>query len=187
MPPQRSLPSPGEVVRISAQMQRSDALIRAAREPDLPGLVAIANHYITHTNAQFTTELQTIEGRRSWFEGYGRGRYRLLVAEGETGLLGCTYSSRYRPSAAFDTTVETSIYLNPDYRATGLGTRLYTALLDLLASEDVHLAVAGVAQPNPASNALHLKCGFQEVGTFREYARKRGVWISSTWFQKLIG
>lgn len=51
----------------------------------------------------------------------------------------------------------------------------------------MHLAVAGVAQPNAASNALHLKCGFEEVGTFGEYARKHGEWISSTWFQKLMG
>lgn len=160
--------------------------IRPARESDLAALVALANHYIEHTNALFTTELQTVEGRRSWFEGYGTGRYRLLVAEDETGLLGCAYSSRYRPTPAFETTVETSIYLQPHCRGAGLGARLYAALFDILATEEVHLAVAGIAQPNPASNALHLKCGFEEVGTFREYARKRGVWISSTWFQKPI-
>lgn len=167
-------------------MTPSPVSIRPARESDLPALVALANHYIEHTNALFTTELQTFEGRRSWFEGYGTGRYRLLVAEDETGLLGCTYSSRYRPTPAFDTTVETSIYLQPQCHGAGLGARLYAALFDILRMEEVHLAVAGVAQPNPASNALHRKCGFEEVGTFREYARKRGVWISSTWFQKLI-
>lgn len=166
----------------------NEITIRAARESDLPALVAIANHYIAHTNAQFTTELHTVEGRRSWFAGYGSGRYRLLVAEGSgAGILGCAYSSRYRPMPAFDTTVETSIYLQPNCRGSGVGFRLYSALLDLLALEDVHLAVAGVAQPNAASNALHLKCGFEEVGTFREYARKCGEWISSTWFQKLMG
>jgi phosphinothricin acetyltransferase len=165
----------------------NDIAIRAARESDLPALVAITNHYIAHTNAQFTTELQTVEGRKSWYAGHGSGRYRLLVAKGRTGILGCAYSSRYRPTPAFDTTVETSIYLQPDCRGSGVGFRLYSALLDILAAEDVHLAVAGVAQPNAASNALHRKCGFEEVGTFREYARKRGEWISSTWFQKLIG
>jgi hypothetical protein len=55
-------------------------------------------------------------------------------------------------------TVETSIYPQADRRGSGVGFRLYTALLDILAAEDVHLAVAGVAQPNAASNALHLKC-----------------------------
>ncbi|PZO00974.1 MAG: GNAT family N-acetyltransferase [Hyphomicrobiales bacterium] len=164
----------------------SDVAIRAARESDLLQIVALANHYILHTNAMFTTEPQTIEGRKLWFDGYGAGRYRLLVAEDATGLLGCAYSSRYRPTPAFDATVETSIYLQPDRRGAGLGARLYAALFDILRKEDVHLAVAGVAQPNAASNALHLKCGFEEVGTFREYARKGNVWISSTWFQKMV-
>ncbi|MGX1742140.1 N-acetyltransferase family protein [Bosea sp. NPDC055353] len=167
-------------------MKSSDISIRAARDSDLPALVALANHYIAHTHAMFTTELQTVEGRKAWFEAYGAGRYRLLVAEDAAGLVGCAYSSRYRPTPAFDTTVETSIYLQPDRRGAGLGTRLYAALFDLLRTEEVHLAVAGVAQPNAASNALHLKCGFEEVGTFRDYARKRDLWISSTWFQKLI-
>lgn len=168
-------------------MNSSDISIRAACESDLPALVALANHYIEHTHAMFTTELQTVEGRKPWFHGYGAGRYRLLVAEDETGILGCAYSSRYRPTPSFDATVETSIYLQPHCHGAGLGARLYAALFDILRSEDVHLAVAGIAQPNAASNALHLKCGFEEVGTFREYARKRGVWISSTWFQKVFG
>ena len=68
--------------------------------------------------------------------------------------------------------------------AGGGGTRLYGALIARLQEEDVHLAVDGVAQPNEVSNALHRKLGFEEVGTFKDYARKRGAWISSTWFQR---
>jgi phosphinothricin acetyltransferase len=167
-------------------LARGDLTIRKASEEDLADLVEIFNHYITNTNALFTTELQTVEGRKPWFEGYGFGRYHLLVAEDEDGILGCTYSSRYRPSPAFDATVETSIYLHPQKLGAGIGSKLYTALFEILKTEAVHLAVAGIAQPNPASNALHRKFGFEEVGTFKEYAHKRDVWISSTWFQKLI-
>ncbi|MBN8904212.1 MAG: GNAT family N-acetyltransferase [Rhodospirillales bacterium] len=48
------------------------------------------------------------------------------------------------------------------------------------------MAVAAVALPNPGSLALHRRMGFTEVGTFREYARKNGAWISSTWFQRPV-
>ncbi|MDR6873164.1 phosphinothricin acetyltransferase [Bosea sp. BE125] len=167
-------------------MPNDDVLIRPGLVDDIPELMAIFNHYIENTNARFTTELLTLESCRAWFDGYGAGRYRLLVAHDGAHLLGAAYSSRYRPSAAFDTTVETSIYLHPDRRRGGTGTRLYSALIALLQDEDVHLAVAGVAQPNEASNALHRKLGFEEVGTFKDYARKRGLWISSTWFQRLM-
>jgi phosphinothricin acetyltransferase len=52
--------------------------------------------------------------------------------------------------------------------------------------EKVHLVVAGVAQPNPASVTLHRKFGFREVGEFTEYAKKSGHYISSLWFEKRI-
>ncbi|MFA6964137.1 N-acetyltransferase family protein [Bosea sp. (in: a-proteobacteria)] len=168
-------------------MPNDDVLIRPGMADDIPALTAIFNYYIEHSHARFTTEPMTLDSCRTWFGGYGAGRYRLLVAQDASGLLGAAYSSRYRPSSAFDTTVETSIYMDPSRRRGGIGTRLYGALLALLEQEDVHLAVAGVAQPNEASNALHRRLGFGEVGTFKDYARKRGAWISSTWFQRRIG
>ena len=51
----------------------------------------------------------------------------------------------------------------------------------------MHLAVAGVALPNPASLALHLACGFEEVGTMREVGRKFDRWIDLIWLQKVLG
>jgi phosphinothricin acetyltransferase len=82
--------------------------------------------------------------------------------------------------------VETSIYLHPEQRRGGVGTALYTALFKILQQQPIHLAVAGIALPNPGSIALHRKFGFETVGTFKEYACKRGVWISSTWFQRAM-
>ena len=60
-------------------------------------------------------------------------------------------------------------------------------VFELLAAEPVHCVVAGVALPNPASVGLHLACGFREIGVFEEYALKRGRYISSAWFQRLLG
>jgi phosphinothricin acetyltransferase len=90
-------------------MPNEDLLIRAGLADDIPALTDLFNHYIEHTNARFTTELMTPESCRTWFGGYGAGRYRLLVAQDASGVLGAAYSSRYRPSSAFDRTVETSI------------------------------------------------------------------------------
>lgn len=164
----------------------TDILVRPARRSDLPRLVEIFNFYVANGHVTFDTEPNTIDGRTGWFENYGTGRHQLLVAQSGDTVVGCTYSSRYRPQLAFDATVETSIYLDPAARGRGVGTRLYTALLHRLAVQPVHLAVAAVALPNEASLALHRKHGFAAVGTFREYASKRGAWISSTWFQRAM-
>jgi phosphinothricin acetyltransferase len=163
-----------------------NTIIRKAEVCDLPQLVEIFNYYVLNGHVSFGTERHTEESRKRWFEGYGHGRYHLLVAEDADGILGCAYSSRYRPTPPFDFTVETSIYLHPENRRNGTGSKLYSALFEILITQPIHLAVAGIAQPNPASIALHKKFGFEEVGTFKEYARKHDVWISSTWFQKLM-
>ena len=161
-------------------------LIRQAALEDLSGLVDIFNHYVVHGHVTFDTELGTTESRRSWFESYADGRYQLLVASFDGQVVGCTYSSRYRARPAFDTTVETSIYLHPEHCGRGTGSALYTALFERLLRQPIHLAVAAVALPNEASLALHRKMGFDLVGTFNEYARKHGEWISSTWFQRRL-
>jgi len=161
--------------------------IRPAAAADLPALVDIFNHYVVHGHVSFATVPHTVESRRSWFECYGDGLHQLLVGESRGVIAGCTYSSRYRPGPAFEATVETSIYLQPEQLGRGVGSRLYAALLKRLDDQPVHLVVAGVALPNPASLALHKRMGFAEVGTFREYARKHDQWISSTWFQRPIG
>jgi phosphinothricin acetyltransferase len=161
----------------------TDPLIRPAEQCDLPALVDIFNHYIVNGHVTFDTELNTVASRQSWFERYGDGRHQLLVATSGGRVVGCTYSSPYQLRPAFDATVETSIYLDPEHRGKGTGSALYTALFDRLRQQPVHVAVAAVALPNPASLALHRKMGFREVGTFEEYARKHGTWISSTWLQ----
>jgi phosphinothricin acetyltransferase len=161
--------------------------IRPGREDDLPSLVEMYNHYVLDGYVSFDTEPATIESRREWFDAFSTtGPHRIFVAIGSAGVLGCATSRRYRTHPAFDQTVETGIFLAPGTRGQGLGTRLYTTLLQALEHQPVHLAVASVALPNDASVALHRKLGFEEVGIFREYALKHDTRISSLWFQRRI-
>jgi phosphinothricin acetyltransferase len=164
----------------------AELTIRAAETRDLPRLNEIFNHYVANGHATFRTAPWTLAEREAWFAAYDGRRHHVLVGEADGTVQGCAYSSRYRPTPPFDTTVETSVYLDPACRTRGAGTALYAALLRHLEGQDVHAAVAGVALPNDASVALHRRLGFREVGVFEEYARKNGVWISSMWFQRMI-
>ena len=69
----------------------------------------------------------------------------------------------------------------------GVGTKLYAELFAVLSGEDVHRVVAGIAQPNPASNALHQRFGFRPIGTFTEVGRKFGRYWNVTWMEKSLG
>ena len=162
--------------------------MRPATLDDLPALTAIYNHYVATTTITFDLEPFAPEARRPWFDAHAAsGRHRLLIAaDADDVVLGYATSSRWRPKAAYDTTVESSVYCRPDVVGRGVGTSLYSALFDALATEDVHRIVAGVSQPNPASVALHLRFGFRQVGVFSNVGRKFGQYWDVAWFERAL-
>ena len=161
-------------------------MIRAATIEDLPALTDIYNHYVIHTAITFDLHPLTVEQRRAWFDDHRpSGRHRLLVAADDGGrCLGYATSSRWRPQAAYETTVETSVYCQPQAVGKGCGTLLYSALFDALAGEDIQTIVAGVSLPNAASIALHQRFGFQPVGVFHAVGRKFGAYWDVAWFER---
>jgi phosphinothricin acetyltransferase len=161
--------------------------IRHAEATDIPRLTELYNYDVTNTFVTFDPEPVSIENRQEWFSKYSKnGPHQVLVAEQGSIVLGCASSSRYREHIAFRETIEVGIYVANETRGQGIGTLLYSRLFEILKSERVHLAVAGIALPNPASIALHKKFGFTEVGIFKEYAIKKDQYISSIWLQKLL-
>ena len=165
----------------------SDLRVRPAEPSDLTRLTAIYNHYVVHTAVTFDIEAREPEERRGWYTDHTCGPgHRLLVVEEGTDLLGYAGSGTFREKRAYDTTVETTVYLDPAATGRGLGTLLYTALFDALAGEDVHRAVAGITLPNPASLALHRRFGFREVGVFVENGHKLGRYWDVCWLERSL-
>jgi phosphinothricin acetyltransferase len=50
----------------------------------------------------------------------------------------------------------------------------------------IHVLIAGIAQPNAASVALHEKIGFKKVGEFEEVGLKFGRRVNMGYWQLLI-
>lgn len=162
-------------------------VIRPGSAPDVEALTALYNHYIRETPITFDTEPRTLEDRRQWLAGFGAtGRHRLLVAERAGRLLGFACSHRFREKAAYDTSVESTIYLDPGATGAGVGARLYAALFEMLADEDVHRALAGITLPNAASLALHRRFGFESVGVFHDVGYKFGRYWDVQWLEKAL-
>jgi phosphinothricin acetyltransferase len=163
----------------------SETLIRAAVRDDLLRLTAIYNHYVLHTPITFDVEPWTVVQRVSWFEQFStKGRYRLLVAERDGVICGYAGTTRFRPKAAYDTTVETTIYCTPEAVGKGLGKQLYAALFTSLKEENIRRVVAGYVPPNPASAALHERFGFKMVGVFTENGYKLGQYWDVCWLER---
>lgn len=164
-----------------------ETIIRNALISDLPAIIEIRNHYIFNSSALFETEPSSFQERLSWFNRYKpHGPYQIWVADQADQILGYCFSSPYRSGDCFNQTIETSIYLHPQHLGQGIGSLLYQQMFEELKNEDLHTALAGIALPNEGSIALHKKFGFQEVGIFKEYAIKKGQYISSIWLQKMF-
>jgi phosphinothricin acetyltransferase len=163
----------------------ASAVVRAAVEEDLPALTVIYNHYVLHSAITFDVTPFAPAERLPWFRDHATsGRYRLLVAEDSSGIVGYATTSRWRPKPAYDTTVESSVYCRHDAIGRGIGTLLYRALFEAIAGEDVHQIVAGVALPNDASLRLHEKLGFRRVGVFSGVGRKFDRFWDVAWFER---
>jgi phosphinothricin acetyltransferase len=159
--------------------------IRPAVLSDLARLTEIYNHYIINTPITFDLEPYTVEKRTPWFQQFAlAGRYRLLVAEENGIILGYAGTMRWRPKAAYDTTVETTIYCAPEAVGEGIGTRLYQAVFEAIAEENVHQIVAGYTMPNAATAALHERLGFRPVGVFKEVGYKFGKYWDVAWCER---
>lgn len=165
----------------------SEPRVRPGRIGDLAPLARLYDDYIARTAITFDLEPYGTEGRRPWIEQFSAsGRHRLFVADADGEAIGFASSQTFRPKGAYATSVETSIYLARDWTGRGLGARLYAALFDALAGEDVHRAYAGITLPNDASVALHERCGFARVAVFDEVGFKLGRYWSVAWYEKRL-
>ena len=160
----------------------SRSTVRPAEPVDLVAVAAIYAHSVRTGAATFDLEEPAPSYWQAKLDSTAVGD-RFLVACDDDEVLGFAYSGVFRPRPAYDRTRETSVYVAPGATGHGLGRQLYSELLDLLRQDDVHLVVAVVAQPNPASNSLHRALGFTEVGTLDEVGFKFGAYVSTTWWQ----
>lgn len=157
--------------------------VRPAIEADLEELNDLYNHYVRTSACTFDIEPISMDARRAWFTEFG-GRYRLIVAVDGDRVLGYAHTKRFRPKEAYDPSVESTVYVHKDEQGKGLGKRLYDALFEAIAEEDIHRVYAGITMPNPASLALHESFGFKQVAYFTEQGRKFDRYWDVAWSEK---
>jgi phosphinothricin acetyltransferase len=165
----------------------SDILIRRVEPGDLPALLAIYNHYVETTAITFDLEPKTLAQRQAWLDGFApAGRHQCFVAVKDGEAIGWASTGEFREKAAYDGTVETSIYLKPGEEGRGLGRRLFDTLFAALSTEDVHVAIGVITLPNAPSEGLHRACGFELAGTLKQSGRKFGRFWDVGLYQKLF-
>jgi phosphinothricin acetyltransferase len=109
--------------------------------------------------------------------------HQFLVAEDGGEVVGYAYACRWAERAAYDWSVETSVYVDGAHHGRGVGRALYTELFDRLRAQGFRIAVAGITLPNPASIGLHESMGFESIGALRDIGWKEGSWRDVGYWQ----
>jgi L-amino acid N-acyltransferase YncA len=171
---------------VAATLREDGAmLIRPATEADLPAVKAIYDHQVLTGTATFDLEPPPADYWRTRLGSTENGDHLLVAAEDET-VLGYACSASYRSRPAYSCTRETSVYLGADAVGRRVGRALYEDLLARLRADGVHTVLAVIATPNPASEALHRSCGFEQVGVLPGVGHKFGRWIDTAFWALVL-
>ncbi|MCM1057469.1 MAG: GNAT family N-acetyltransferase [Firmicutes bacterium] len=157
--------------------------IRIATPQDAGRLLEIYAPYVERTCITFEYEVPTPEE----FESRIRRtleKYPYLAAEEDGVFLGYAYASAFKGRAAYDWSVETSIYVREGCTGKGIGAALYNALEELLRRQHICNLCACIAYPHPASVAFHEHFGYHTVAHFHASGFKKGKWHDMIWMEK---
>ena len=127
--------------------------IRPARSEDAAACAAIYRPYVTDNWVSFELDPPDAAEMARRIAAYGEA-FGWLIAEAADGaVLGYAYACSHRSREAYSTSVDVAIYVADHAQGQGLGRALYTALFERLRQRGFHAAFAGIAIPNPASEA----------------------------------
>ncbi|AOS96599.1 Phosphinothricin N-acetyltransferase [Microbulbifer aggregans] len=161
-------------------------MIRIANTGDVVAIARIYNHYVENTAVTFEVNPVSEEEMASRVAECQGSRLPWLVAEDPNGVVGYCYATKWKGRAAYQYSVEASVYVAPSSLGRGWGTRLYKQLLVELRRRDLHAVICGITLPNEASVALHEKLGMVKVAHFKEVGRKFDQWIDVGYWQCLL-
>lgn len=173
--------------------KRKEVRIRTATKADAPALLNIYAPYVEQTAITFEYEVPSVEEFAGRIE-HILEKYPYLVAEAEGEIVGYAYAGTFKARAAYDWSVETTIYVNQKKKRMGIGGKLYAALEEALRAQHILNLNACIGYPQKEdeyltkdSEKFHQKLGYRLVGTFHDSGYKFGRWYDMIWVEKMLG
>ena len=179
----------GMMVKMSQEVR-----IRTARKEDAADLARIYAYYVNKTAITFeyqAPDAQEMERRRKTI----LARYPYLVAEKDGKVVGYAYAHEFYGREAYAWSVEATIYIDKNFRRSGVGRPLYEALEQALKEMGILnintcIAITGDADDPYVTNGsffFHRHLGYEKVARFHHSGYKFGRWYDVIWMEKMIG
>ena len=157
-------------------------VIRPVAVADAAAICAIYNPYVLDTTISFEQSSVSVADMAKRVTEY-TALYPWLVAEVDAKIVAYAYATRWRTRAAYDHTLESTIYVDKAWIGRGVAKPLYLELLRQLQARGAHAVLGCIALPNDASVALHERCGFVKVAHFPQVGLKFERWVDVGFWQ----
>lgn len=162
--------------------------IRLSTPNDLDAIARIYAHEVLHGLATFETtppSASELGERRQCLIDAG---FPYFVATLDNNVVGFAYAGPYRARAAYQNSIENSVYVDTNARDHGIGKLLLENLVEQCEKGPWRQLIAVIGDANNAGSiALHAKLGFRHVGTIEAVGYKLGQWVDTVIMQRTLG
>lgn len=167
-------------------MAAHSLVIREALEQDVPGILAIYNDVIATSTAVYREDPASLDDRLQWFNARREQGHPILVAAGDSGILGFASYGDFRSWPGYRFSVEHTVHIRADERGRGVGTMLMQALIRRAAEQDKHVMIGGVDADNEPSLRFHERLGFVRAARLRQVGFKFDRWLDLVFVQRIL-
>ena len=161
-------------------------ILRPATTADIPYILAIVNHTIATSTANYNYEAQTLAEQTTWFEIKQQQNFPVWVAEKEDLVVGYGTYGTFREKIGYQYTVEHSVYVQENQQGQGIGKALLIQLIAQAKAEGYHVMVGGIDANNAKSIAFNQKMGFEIVGHLKQVGYKFDQWLDLCFVQRIL-
>lgn len=167
-------------------------IIRPATTSDIPSITEIYARSVDQEFVSFELEPPDDVEMLKRMNGLKTKNYPYLVAEVENQVAGYAYASAHRPRPAYSKTVESTVYVAPQFWRQGIASSLLTALVETCRKQKFREMIAIAAcEPHAElsdipSIQLHLSNGFVDSGRLKSVGHKHGKWLDIVLMQRSL-
>lgn len=155
-------------------------------ETDAAAIARIYAPFVTGSDITFDTVPPSPDGMRARLRSFLPGCPGFVWQMPGGAIAGYCYAHPWKSKAAYDHTLESTLYIDPAFARRGIGLALMTALIEECRARGIHSLIACITEGNVASFRLHERLGFTRASLFRQVGLKHGRLLDVIDYQLIL-
>lgn len=158
---------------------------RVDLERDIADITCIYGWYVSNTTVTFEVDPLSESQMAERIKKIS-SEFPCFVWEEDGKVAGYCYVHRWKSFAAYDVTVETTVYLDRVVKGRGIGRKLMERLIEECRNRGIVSMIACITAENEESCRFHERLGFKKVSDFKRVGKKFGRLLNVIDYQYII-